>query len=455
MELKADKPGKGGSSSGAPAALAGFAYQLNVSIFVALDLLLIQKSARVVTLEPANSEDIESILDEGQPDTTEAHSTMSEGYNLIIQVKRRSGEPWRPADFIRLLNHGKSRDSARKTLELQRNRYLLITTAAVRGTLRSLRIEDFGAWPEPGSLEGDLISALGDSVDTRVAIWESLSDYVLDHKIGDIFTKLRVPYARWDDCKRALREEASSRMQGTGAGRWLRSEMETLIRAFGGFLASSPLLEHYVRPGNWSELTAKLEQSNALLIKGPSGTGKTVTALALCEWARERNPRLAIETSSDINRLSPFNLSGPTLFYVDDPWGQSTLRPGSETFGEQAQAAFSDARPDCRYIVTSRTDMLKLGKPKQRWMTGRSRLTGDYEEGQLAAIYDRHLNALAVQYQEDAYKFRPTALSRLKTPFEVKRFSARSPKAQEQSRAPGSICRMRSTLLTAMRSKAS
>ena len=43
---------------GAAAALAGYEYQLNVSVLAALRLLLITKSAARVTLEPANNEDL-------------------------------------------------------------------------------------------------------------------------------------------------------------------------------------------------------------------------------------------------------------------------------------------------------------------------------------------------------------------------------------------------------------
>lgn len=55
-------PGKKTSLTGAAAAQAGYDYQVDVSILVALRLLLITKAASRLILEPANEEDLEADL---------------------------------------------------------------------------------------------------------------------------------------------------------------------------------------------------------------------------------------------------------------------------------------------------------------------------------------------------------------------------------------------------------
>ncbi|MER9901875.1 hypothetical protein [Mesorhizobium sp. M0130] len=427
------------SSSGARAALAGFDYQLDVSILAALDLLLIRKSASQIILEPENDEDIEAVLDSERTDTTETHSRMP-GYSLIVQVKRRTGEPWSVADFQALLKHGKARKAAREQLENPLNRYLLVTTAAVRGALLNLRVEDFEEWPEQGRMSQDLRQNLPNGADGRVAIWAGATDYVIGQKIQTLLGFLHVPHDRLPECRARLRQEAGRRMRGLGPCAWSRDDIEVLIRSCGGFLASSARLEHYVRPANWGELYAKLQSANALLIKGPSGAGKTLAALALCEEARKDQPHLAIVSLSDNPAQLRPQQSGPTLFYVDDPWGQSRLKQGHEPWTVQLPRIFREARPDCRYIVTSRTDMLALGKAEdelEHWSVTLD--AASYEDGQLAKIYDRRIDFLPAQLQARGLSFRSHVLKNLTTPLEIDRFFGELSKGPEPNENDGAL----------------
>lgn len=94
------------AASGAKAALNGFEYQLGVSVFVALRLLLITKSATQITLEPASEEDLEADLEPAAPGRVQPSAFVSTGYKLVIQVKLRDSGPWSIAAFDALLNHG-------------------------------------------------------------------------------------------------------------------------------------------------------------------------------------------------------------------------------------------------------------------------------------------------------------------------------------------------------------
>ena len=77
-------------------------------------------------------------------------------------------------------------------------------------------------------------------------------------------------------------------MRGTSPGVWMREDLLSVIRGCGGYLASAPQLESFVPPANYQTLRDQLERQNALVITGPSGTGKTWTARALIDQARRR-----------------------------------------------------------------------------------------------------------------------------------------------------------------------
>src|SRR5689334_9519173 len=93
----------------------------------------------------------------------------------------------------------------------------------------------------------------------------------------------RVPNARWKQWLTALRNEARIRMCGAGGGRWTRTQIEAVLRQHEGYLASSAELVDYVYPTNSTELTERLKTRHALLIVGPSGTGKTLASKKLFE----------------------------------------------------------------------------------------------------------------------------------------------------------------------------
>ncbi|MBK9939884.1 MAG: hypothetical protein IPP02_16260 [Chitinophagaceae bacterium] len=124
-------------------ALAGYDYQLDVSILAALRILLVTKSASRITLEPANADDIEVELEEDDPGHVEAMAQLGVATRIIMQVKLRRGDPWSIDAFERLLKHGKRRTPAKDHLVDPDVRYLLVTNADVSGVARNLLVGDF------------------------------------------------------------------------------------------------------------------------------------------------------------------------------------------------------------------------------------------------------------------------------------------------------------------------
>ena len=420
-------PAPTSAAGGARAALDGFEYQLGVSVLAALRLMLITKSATRITLEPANDEDLEADLEPATPGRVQPSANLAAGYKLVVQVKLRNSGPWSITAFEALLKHGTTRQPARFHLDDPGTRYLLITNADTTGEARKLLVGGLEEWPEEQIFPASLSETLPHGPEGRIAIWGVLNERLLDLEINDILgSLLRVPQSRKAECRAWLRDEALRRMRGTSPGVWTREDLLSVIRGSGGYLASAPQLESFVPPANYQVLGDLLERHNAVVLTGPSGTGKTLTALALVDQARQRPSapeifQVNVNNGPSITRA--LSDTGPRLFYVEDPWGQYSLRGGADIWTEQLPRLLREAHAGHQYVVTSRTDMLSQSGADEglkRWTVV---LDADqYRDGELAAIYDKRLDLLATDLQAKALDFRTDALEALKTPLEVDLF---------------------------------
>ena len=415
------------SSVGATAALAGFEYQLDVSVFAALRLLLVTKSATRIVLEPANEEDLEADLTPDLPGRVRPSARLTIGYKLVVQVKLNSGEPWSIEAFDALLNHGERRIKAKHHLDDPDVHYLLVTDADAKGVARRLLVGDFEEPSDASSFPPFLAKTLATSPEGRVAIWGGLTERLIALEIGDILNDLlRIPRVRQTECRNELRREALRRMRGSHPGIWTRDDLLVTIRAYGGYLASASELETFVPPANFDKMAALLVERNAIVIKGPSGTGKTLSAMALSELARQRDGGLNVVTinpNDDPSATRRLVETGPTLFYVEDPWGQYSLRGGSEAWTEQLPRLLRNARLGHQYIVTSRSDMLGQAHAEQELERWSIELDADqYRNGELGRVYDRRMDLLPTDRQPHALAFRKGALEALETPLELDLF---------------------------------
>ena len=389
--------------------------------------MLITKSATQVTIEPANEEDLEADLEPATPGRVRPSANMAAGYKLVIQVKHHNTGPWSIDDFKALLNHGTARKPARHHLDDADTRYLLITNADTAGVARNLLVHGLEEWPEEQTFPASLSATLPHRPEGRIAIWGVLTGTYLDLKINDILRSLlRVPESLQAKCRARLREEAFRRMRGTTLGVWTREDLLSVIRDCGGYLASAPLLESFVPPANYKVMRDLLERQNAIILTGPSGTGKTLTARALVDHAQQRPSApeiIQVSVNDGPSSTRTLTYTGPKLFYIEDPWGQYSLRGGGDVWTEQFPRLLREAHAGHQYVVTSRTDMLRRAKADEglkRWTVV---LDADqYRDGELARIYDKRLDLLAPDLQPKALDFRTDALEALETPFEVDLF---------------------------------
>jgi hypothetical protein len=412
-------------SGGAGAdALAGYEYQMDVSVWLALDLVLANKLTHECVLEPVSQEDLEADLDEFAPGRITSAVPMT-GYRLIVQAKLRTGDAWTVAGVKNLLNHGTIRESAAKRLADPTVRYLLVTSAALNGRARKLRVRHAGVWPKAAEVPAMIAKSLSAGAAGRVAIVSNEDEERLASDIKTLLTEsFRVPNARWDECRRALREEARIRIRGGGFGRWTRAELEDVIRKYDGYVASSPELEHYVHPTNWADLKSAMSSRHAALIIGQSGTGKTMATKKLYDELRTVVPGLArVAITLGPQQLRDDETKPPVLYDVEDPWGRFDFDPKCRPWNDQLAQFFARAAHDRMIIATSRLDVangsgaLDTVKP---WLIALE--AEHYGARERRMLYQTRIAALPRTLQVVAQQSEKRVLAELGTPLEIQKF---------------------------------
>lgn len=404
--------------------MTGYEYQIDVSVWLALDLVLSSEFANEVVLEPATEEDIEADLEEAKPGRVVTVAEV-EQYRLIVQAKLRSGDAWSVAGVKRLLEHGTNRPSAASRLGDMRNRYLLVTSAGVNGRARGLQVRSPGLWPKVADMAPSIRNMLPAGSAGRVAIIGNQDLERLERDIKALLSeKLRVPNARLEGCRRKLRDEARARIGGAGGGRWTRAQLEEVIRAHDGYIASSPELEHYVKPTNWAEIKSAVLERNAALIVGQSGTGKTMATSKLYDELRREIPgltRVLIKYGPDQIRTD--NTPAPVLYDIEDPWGRYDFDPRSRSWNDQLAQHFTYARPDRMIVATSRLDVARssgaLGTVK-RWEV--SLEAEHYGTRERQRLYQTRIDGLPRNVQVLAKESQSVVLAELATPLEIQKF---------------------------------
>lgn len=412
----------GGGSGGH--SIAGYEYQIDVSVWLALDLVLASRLAQELILEPATEEDIEADITEYEPGRLTSTAAL-DGYRLIVQAKLRSGDAWTVAGVKALLEHGDARPSAAKRLEDGKARYLLITSAGLNGGTRELRVRRAGSWPTSGDMPATIKRALPAGSAGRVAIIGNEDEERLATDIKTLLTEsFRVPNAKLDDCRRTLREQALVRIGGAGGGRWTRAELEQIIRRHDGYIASSPELDNYVHPTNWSELRAAMGKRHAALIIGQSGTGKTMATRKLYEELRKDVPGLTrVPITLGPDQLRDNVTDPPVLYDIEDPWGRYDFDPKSRPWNDQLAQFFAKARPDRMIVATSRLDVaqsagaLETVKP---WLVGLE--AEHYGQVERQRLYRTRIDALPRKLQPIAKEREGAVLAELATPLEIQKF---------------------------------
>jgi hypothetical protein len=400
--------------------LDGWLYQCEVSVWAALDLLLVKRLAAEVQLEPASQEDIEAELDAPRAASEIATSSTL----LVVQAKLRRTGQWTRASLRSMIEHGKERDSAIKRLENTNVRYVLVTSADVNPELQPLLVEDFVEQPEAERLPAEIFGdALAKEAAGRFAILGLHTEQRLGERIERILmSPLSVPQPQLERCRKRLRDAALAGMsQGV---LWRREALEEIIRDCGGAIPSD-VTDAYVEPSCWKGIVHQMETRHAVVLVGPSGTGKTTTASAIEEYLRQRFAGLdvvRVERAADIRSC---HNDGPTLFYLDDPWGKYEITKERHAWDVDLPNFLHEASARRMYVVTTRLDIFNEAvRDSDAFARWELRLdAGSYGPSQRAQLYKNRLEQLhGGALKTAALEARSRVLKSLDTPFEIDRF---------------------------------
>lgn len=264
--MKETESQEGQHAGGGTYGLRGYEYQVDVSVWTALDLVLAKSMADAVVLEPCSQEDLEAELHPSDPGVAATDVPAGER-TLVIQAKSRGNDPWDWRALLRLLKHGSERRvSAKDRLKDSKIHYLLVTDAALTGVATGLRTRSLGYWPRATGMPASVGKELHDRSAGRVAVLDSRDETRIGLEIKELLTgAFRVPQLKWEACLKELRDEARMRMTGTMPNRWSRAQLEAVIKRFDGYFASSPMLASFVQPLNWASMCEQLMSKHAVV----------------------------------------------------------------------------------------------------------------------------------------------------------------------------------------------
>ncbi|WP_437509770.1 hypothetical protein [Sorangium sp. So ce1099] len=169
----------------------GYEYQIVVSVWVALDLMLERRLCSSIDIEPASQEDIGAeLLVPAELAETRLGVSIAEG-PIRIQIKQR-GTSWNEADFRALLKEAEKQGTRgpspreRALAQLQADhklRYLLITDAEIHTKRKRLVVQSVDDPSSAQNIDGLTTSA---EVASRIAVMEKRLWRYVKRDIDDI-----------------------------------------------------------------------------------------------------------------------------------------------------------------------------------------------------------------------------------------------------------------------------
>jgi hypothetical protein len=405
--------------------LAGYEYQIDVSIWFALQLMVVSKLTHQLVLEPPSDEDAEAEITETVPGKVTSRFEV-ENYTLVVQAKLRGGDAWTVPNIKALLEYGSQhRISAAKRLADPKIRYVLVTSAGLNGRSKGLRTRRPGEWPKPGEMPATVLKAVGKRAAGRVAVIGNEDEETLKRDIKELLVEyLKVPNDTYEACRDALRKEARIRLLEAGGGCWQRQDVEQIIRDHDGRLASSIEMEQFVKPTNWSELLATMKDKHAALIIGQSGTGKTLATTVLYDELRQQIPGLKrVKITRGPAQLRGDETKLPVLYDIEDPWGKFDFEAENRVWSSQLDSLFRHASHDRMYIATTRRDVAHSAKVLKNMRAWQVPLESDhYGDRERATLYQNRVDLLPWELRLPVGTASQIVLGELATPLEIHKF---------------------------------
>ena len=430
-------------ASGGAAAVRGFDYQIEASIWVTLELLLRNRRATSVEIEPVNSEDMQADL---RPEDTPGdlldgavRVVHADGYRALYQMKTRGTGPWTVATLSSVLGDGLARAPRKRgpiprklATELllgdRKSLYFLITDAYVEQSLfpisdEKLRFDPSEA-PVPSALLAPAVKHRAQELQGRISILPATTRELIHFRTLQLLNDVAmVPQVRLQGCLDSLTAAVRSRVGRYCTDPFSYEDLAKILHQHGG-LPDGPR-RFFVPPANIDHIRERLDRENAMLLIGPPGVGKTVLADYLAtQYQTETPPYRYVTVSSQLDRLKDVLAErGPAFILVPDPWGSSRPGQGGLLTHELADL-ISGTSSDKKIIVTTRRDIyanvpIRHQRLFERYVQAFSE--ADYDADGLWRIVTVHAE-LRPQQLELIRPYKARIIKTLRLPAALKRF---------------------------------
>jgi hypothetical protein len=428
-------------AGGANPSYQGYDYQKLVTVWVALTLIFGPDAcADEVIVEPASHDDVKARLVVPEDDA-DSNLTAVAGDELHVQIKFRGAGHWSAKDFAGVVNdkpgkgkRGPVRRSRAKDLLLRepQRRYVFITNTSVDGALSKGRVSGPAERPESTFLPTNLnLNAEQKAkLSGRFALIEQMTPPETRRRIDQLLTeRLHVPTQNLDLCVSHLKRLVEDRFLEV-PDPLRRADIEKIAEGLGGLAHANPNLAHYVPPANWIDADSRLKQKGAVLLVGPSGYGKSLTAESLVDDRRQANPpfRIVREIVGISGIEEAFATPGRVLFHLEDPWGQSGLdKDAAARWTSRLITLIRQASAEKQFVITSRSEIYReaLGEAPAPLWSDRAIVIDDsaYDLMARRSILYGNLTSAGSWRQDLARQHEERLLRNLRTPLEINTFT--------------------------------
>lgn len=419
----------------------GYDYQKLVTVWVALRLMFGPgAAAHRIVVEPASHDDVKALLDVPR-EAADANLKIAIGDELHVQIKFKGAGAWSPKDFAAVVDDkaakgvkGPKPRSRAKALLLadSRRRYVFITNASVDGALSKGRVQSPEHKADAAFIPTNLnLGALDrQSLAGRFALIEGMTHAETRRQIDAILTGvLHVPAQALEVCVDRLKRAVEDRFLEV-PDPLRKADVEKIAEGFGGLPHASPQLARYVPPANFALAKSRLAERDAVLLIGPSGYGKSLSAEKIAFDLRHAVPpyKVVRETEGLPAIQDAFAAPGRVLFHLEDPWGQSGLKKGeAEVWSQRISALIHLRMPDKKFVITSRSEVYRaaLGASPAPVWADRAVVIDDavYDQAARRAILQGPLLAAGAWRGDLARQHETRLLRTLKSPFELNAFA--------------------------------